>query len=150
MEAASSVPVDAIRVLLVEAGASFLALPLTRVRRVVRALPVYPLPATATGLLGLAEFTGEPIAVFDLGCLVGAAPCGRRSSPATVVVWTGPEDARELIGLAVDAAVEIVELPADDRPFAASGVVTREVAVAGRTVRLLNVDALETSHGTTA
>ena len=61
-------------------------------------MPVHPLPGASPELLGLAEFTGEPIPVLDLGRLVNAPPGARPTSPVTVVAWAGPPRARELVG----------------------------------------------------
>ena len=69
------------RFLLVQAGDRLCALPLARVRRVVRALPVCPLPGSAPELLGLAEFGGEPLPVLDLATLVGAPPPAGAAPP---------------------------------------------------------------------
>lgn len=104
------------RCLLVQAGDRLCALPLGRVRRVVRALTVRPLPGSAPELLGLAEFGGEPLPVFDLASLVGAAPGAGAASPVTVVVLAGPDGTTELAGLAAGAAVDI----ADVAPLAAA------------------------------
>ena len=73
--------------LLLRAGDDVCALPLSAVRRVVRALSVHPLPGAANELLGLAEFGGEPLAILDLARLVRAAPGANPACPVTVVVW---------------------------------------------------------------
>ncbi len=134
-----------LRALLVETGEYLCALPVNQVRQVVRALPIHPLPGASPELLGLAEFTGEPIPVLDLGRLVGAPPAARPANPVTVVVWAGPPDARELVGLAADAALEIVEIAPADVAAAGPGLVGGEVALGGRTTCLLNLEALGTA-----
>lgn len=130
------------RALLVETGEYLCALPVNRVRQVVRALPLHPLPGSAPELLGLAEFTGEPIAILDLGRLIGAPAAARPANPVTVVVWAGPPDAREPVGLAADAALEIVEIAPADVAAAGPGLVSGEVALGGRTACVLNLEAL--------
>jgi purine-binding chemotaxis protein CheW len=99
------------RCLLVQAGDRVCALPLARVRRVVRALPFTPLPGSAPELLGLAEFGGEPLPVLDLVLLIGAAPGAAAALPVTVVVVAGREGETEVAGLAADAALDVAEVP---------------------------------------
>src|SRR5215208_3550285 len=89
--------------LLVRAGEYSCALPLTAVRRVVRALTVHPLPGAAGELEGLAEFGGEPLPVLNLARLVNSPPGANPAYPVTIVTWVGPADAREMIGFAADA-----------------------------------------------
>ncbi len=138
----SDIGAASLRALLVETGDYLCALPVNRIRQVVRALPVHPLPGASPELLGLAEFTGEPIPVLDLGRLVGAPTGARPPNPVTVVVWAGPPDARELVGLAADAALEIVEIAPADVAAAGTGPVGGEVVVDGRPACLVNLEAL--------
>lgn len=95
--------------LLVRCGEKIAALPAAAVRRVVRGARLHPLPGAGPGLVGLAEFAGEPLAVLDLAQLLGEE---RRSSrpPVTVVTWLGGGEERELVGLGVDDAIEVAEL----------------------------------------
>ncbi len=97
--------------LLVRTGELVCALPLGSVRRVVHALTVYPLPGASPVLKGLAEFAGEPLPVLDLARLVSAPPGGQSAYPVTVVVWAGPADSRETVGLAADAALAVADVP---------------------------------------
>ncbi len=135
-------PSPALRALLVAAGEVLCAIPVGQVRGVVRALPVHPLPGAAPELLGLAEFTGEPISVLDLGRLVNAPAGARPAVPVTVVAWAGPPDARELVGLAADAALEIVEVPPAEATAADPGLVRGEITLGGRAVRVLDLETL--------
>jgi chemotaxis signal transduction protein len=127
------------RCLLVRAGDRLCALPLSRVRRVVRALAVTPLPGAAPELLGLAEFGGEPLPVLDLARLVGALPDPAAALPVTVVVLAGRDGETELAGLAADAAADIVEVPAaaGDR-----GAPTRAALAGDRPVTVVDLAAL--------
>lgn len=128
--------------LLVRAGDAVCALPLARVRRVVKALAVHRLPGAAAELLGLAEHAGEPLAVIDLGRLVGAAAGANPTYPVTVVVAAGPREAPELIGLAADSALEVVELTPSQVVGGDGGVAAGEVEVAGEVVRVVDLEAL--------
>ena len=142
MSASSGSGVGAFRALLVAAGESLCAIPVDQVRRVVRALPVHPLPGASGQLLGLAAFTGEPIPVLDLGRLLDAPPGGRPAAPVTVLAWTGSAGSRELVGLAADAALEIVEIASGEVVSPGTGLLFGEATVAGRTVRLMNLEML--------
>ncbi|MFH1177179.1 MAG: chemotaxis protein CheW [Acidobacteriota bacterium] len=132
---------EGMRCLLVQAGEHICALPLDQVRRVVRALAVRPLPGAAPQLLGLAEFGGEPLAVLDLARLVGAPPGARGSWPVTIVVTAGPPSAREAVGLAADAAIEITELPVEALS-GGGGLIRGEALLGERTVRLIDLERL--------
>ena len=128
--------------LLVRAGEYVCALPLVSVRRVVRSLTVHPLPGSAPELEGLAEFGGEPLPVLNLARMVNAAPGANPSYPVTVVVWAGPADAREIMGFAVDAALEVADVPSSSVVAGGGGFLLGEAPVAGRVVRVLNLEAL--------
>jgi purine-binding chemotaxis protein CheW len=128
--------------LLVRAGEYTCALPLAAVRRVVRALTVHPLPGAAGELEGLAEFGGEPLPVLNLARLVNASPGANPSYPVTVVVRVGPAEGREMLGLAADAALEVVHVPADSIVAGEGGFLQGEAPLGGEVVRILNLDAL--------
>ena len=134
--------------LLVRAGEYVCALPLGAVRRVLRALPLYPLPGSAPELKGLAEFAGDPLPVLDLARLARAPQGANPVFPVTVVAWAGPPESRELVGLAADAALDVAAVPAAAVVPAApgsggdGGLVAGEAIVAGQVVRVINLQAL--------
>lgn len=128
--------------LLVQAGEHVCALALSAVRRVVRALPVHPLPGSAPELKGLAEFAGEPLPVLDLARLVGAPPGATPQYPVTVVAWAGAAADRELVGLAADAALEVARVPAGSTVGGDGGLIAGEAAIDGQPVRVLDLAAL--------
>jgi len=134
-----------IRCLLIRAGECLCAIPLTQLRRVVRALVVHPLPGSAPELLGLAEFAGEPLPILDLATLISASPVATPAFPITVIAWAGPPDRREAIGLAADAALEIAELSIAQMTLAGDGVLQGDAVLAGQPARVLNLEALEAS-----
>lgn len=124
------------------------ALPLAAVRRVVKALPVHRLPGAASELSGLAEFAGEPLPVLDLALLVGAAPGANPAYPVTVICWAGGHgDARELVGLAADTAVEVVPVNPADVVAVEGGFTSGEVRVGEQVVRVLDLVALARKDG---
>jgi purine-binding chemotaxis protein CheW len=134
--------VDSTRHLLVRAGEYVCALPLATVRRVLRAVAVHPLPGSAPELKGLAEFGGEPLPVLDLARLVRAPQGANPLFPVTVVAWAGGDEARELVGLAADAALDVVSLPPGLPVGGDGGLVRGEAVVAGEVVRVLDLTTL--------
>lgn len=134
-----------VRCLLIQAGDCLCAIPLTQLRRVVRALVTQPLPGSAPELLGLAEFAGEPLPILDLATLIGASPVATPAFPVTVIAWAGPPDRREAIGLAADAALELAELSVAQMTLAGDGVLQGDAVMAGRPARVLNLEALGAS-----
>jgi purine-binding chemotaxis protein CheW len=128
--------------LLVRAGEHVCALPLAAVRRVVRALAVHPLPGASGELEGLAEFGGEPLPVLNLARLVNASPGANPSYPVTVVVRVGAAGSQEVLGLAADAALEVVHVPPDSIVAGEGGFLQGEAPLGGEVVRILNLEAL--------
>jgi purine-binding chemotaxis protein CheW len=127
--------------LLVRAGDYICALPLAAVRRVLRALTLHPLPGSAPELKGLAEFAGDPLPVLDLARLARAPQGANPIFPVTVVVWAGSGESRELVGLAADAALAVVQLSAAS-VGGDGGFVAGETVVAGQVVRVINLERL--------
>lgn len=130
------------RYLMVQVGEDLCLLPLHRVRRIVRDLDVTPLPGTSAELKGLAEFGGEPLPVLDLGQLVKAPPGPNPPYAVTVIAYAGPDEAQELIGLAVDAVLEVVTVPADAVAAVGDGVIRGEASLRETPVRLISLAAL--------
>jgi chemotaxis signal transduction protein len=130
------------RYLLVKAGESVCGLPLDRVRQVVPALNVYPLPTADPHLLGLAEYGGEPLPVFDLCALVRAHAGPAAEFPVTVVAWAGSGAEPESVGLAADGAVGLADLSGAAATVGDGGLVHGEVDVDGAPVRLIDLSAL--------
>jgi chemotaxis signal transduction protein len=140
--------------LLVRLGVATAALPAAAVRRVARSLPVAPLPGASGALLGLVEFGGEPLPVLDLAQLLersaaestapetraagGARPAAKPAPAVTVIAWVGDAGERELLGLAVDEALDVARLEPSDIPG--------EALHAGVPVRLVDLERLETGR----
>lgn len=141
------------RYLLVRAGEDLCLLPLAAVRRIVRDLQIVPLPGAAVEMKGLAELGGEPMPVLDLARLVGAAPGASPQYPVTIVAWAGgtgeagDDDeevagSRELVGLTVDAALEVVRVPPDAVVVGGEGIVRGEAPLGAGTARVISLMAL--------
>jgi chemotaxis signal transduction protein len=109
-------------VLVVRVGGRRLAIPVESLRRIVRALQVFPLPGAEARFAGLAQLGGEPLPVMDLGVLVGAAERTVAPNRLAVVVGIAGEAGEHLLGLAVDEAVEVMAASADDQPTASGRV----------------------------
>jgi chemotaxis signal transduction protein len=132
----------AIRCVLLQAGDRLCALPINQVRRIVRGVSTHPLPGAAPELLGLTESNGEPLAVLELAKLVGAPPGPQPAFPVTVIAWAGAPDVREVIGLACDAALAIVEVTVADITPTGTGALWGEATAEGRPVSVLNLERL--------
>lgn len=94
------------------------ALPVERVREIVRMRPVTPMPRVPAAILGVIALRGEVIQVVDLRRrlgLHGAEPTRR----SRIVVLHG-EDGRTT-GLLVDAVTEVLRLPESDIAASAPG-----------------------------
>jgi len=128
--------------LLVRAGQRICALPIGAVRRIVRALTVHPLPGASDELLGLSEFAGEPLPVVSLARLIQAPAGANPVHPVTVVVWIGEGEGREPLGLAADAALDVVALSADAIVGGDGGLIRGEAPVGDEVVRVLDLAAL--------
>lgn len=128
--------------LLVRAGQRVCALPIGAVRRIVRALDVHPLPGAAEELLGLSEFAGEPLPVVSLARLIQAPTGANPAHPVTIVVWIGEGEGREPLGLAADAALDVVTLPPGSVVGGDGGLIQGEAPVGSEIVRVLDLTAL--------
>lgn len=133
------------RFLLLSAGDRLAAVDARQVRRILRALPTVPLPGAQPELLGLAEYGGEPLPVLDLAQLIGAKPGPPPSFPVTVVVWVGPPSRPELVGLAADAALDLVRIPQEQVVPVGEGLVAGEVALPQGTAEVLDLSRLGAS-----
>lgn len=139
MNAAEETPV---RFLMVQAGGVEYLLPLARVQRVLAGLRLFPFPGASPAVAGLAQAGGEPLVVLDVERLVGAAGEPRTESAVIVIARAGPPEALETVGLSVDAALDIVELPVAAISRVHDGLVCGEASVAGRAARVLDLGAL--------
>lgn len=127
--------------LLVRVGALSCALPASDVVRVVRGLPCHPVPGSQAHLIGLAQYGGEPLPVLDLHALVEGGVSGVRHR-STVILGRGRRRDRSVLGLAVDDALRIVDLPDTAATDGALELVTDSVEVEGEAVKVLNTERL--------
>jgi hypothetical protein len=76
---------------------------------------------------------------------VGAAPGASPAYPVTVICWAG--GGRELVGLAADAALEVVPIDVSTVVSVEGGVAAGEARVGERVVRVLDLAALGRGDG---
>ncbi len=92
------------------AGAPY-ALPIERVREIVRLRPITPMPRVPELVLGVISLRGEVVQVLELARRLGAG--GRAPAPGSrIVVLHGEEG--PVVGLLVDAVTEVLRLPEDE------------------------------------
>lgn len=128
--------------LVVRAGATFCGLPVDRIRKVVRALPVHGIAGSNPVLLGLSQLDGEPIGVLDLGRLVGVGATGTTEHGVTVVALVGPPDRLETVGLAADEALQVASYEIEEGEILDPEATFSERSRGDRVVKLLNLSRL--------
>jgi len=122
------------------------AIPVERVREIVRMRPITPIPRTPDWLLGVISLRGEVVQVVDLRLSLGvaAAPAARGTR---IVVLHGDDD--RVAGVLVDEVREVLRLHPDEiSPAASSGLsVVSEVARKGSDfVSILDLDKVLGDH----
>jgi purine-binding chemotaxis protein CheW len=102
-----------------EVGGHTYALDVSQVREIVRWQPVTPLPNAPALIEGVVDLRGAVVPVVDLGRALGGAPVA--SGPRARIAVTEVDGL--VMGLAVDAAVEVVSVDVaqlDDPPALAT------------------------------
>jgi len=84
------------------------ALPIDRVREIVRLRPITPMPRVPALVLGVVSLRGQVVQVVDLGQRLGSAPT-EASPRARIVVLQG--DDPSVVALRVDAVTEVIRVP---------------------------------------
>ncbi|MCB9540398.1 MAG: chemotaxis protein CheW [Myxococcales bacterium] len=127
---------DPLDVLVVALGDAAMALRVTDLIGLERGRRVVGLPGAAPALRGLAGVRGEPIAVYDLGRLLGLGP--------TEPTWLALTRAAPDLALGFDRLVGFRRLPAAEVEAArrATDAVDRVVHTSEGPVGLLNTKAL--------
>jgi len=129
--------------LCVEVGGEPYALPIERVREIVRMCPLTRVPRAPALVLGVISLRGEILQVLDLRRALGAAalPPTRRSR---IVVLHG--EAGDVAGWLVDAVSEVLRVPEAELlpPPGAAGELVTAICVRGeRFVSLLEPDRMQ-------
>ncbi len=104
------------------AGASY-AVPVERVREIVRMGPVTPIPRTPEDVRGVISLRGEMIELIDLGRRLGLGSIEPSRRARIIVIKTGDG---EVVGLLVDTVRAVLRVSAEEiQP--ATGSATRAV-----------------------
>lgn len=93
---------------MVRCGEQRILVPAEAVVRIMGSVALTPIPGAAPEVLGLAQAEGEPLAVLDLGRIMGEVPKAGSMAPVVVEARSGFGD--EVLGLAVDEAVRLLEV----------------------------------------
>jgi purine-binding chemotaxis protein CheW len=88
------------------AGAPY-AVPVERVREIVRMRPVTPVPRSSEEVRGVVSLRGEMIELIDLGRRLGLGSIESSRQTRIIVVKTGDD---EVVGLLVDAVREVLRI----------------------------------------
>jgi purine-binding chemotaxis protein CheW len=119
------------------------ALPVERVREIVRLRPITPMPRVPEAVRGVLSLRGDIVQVIDLRRRLGLAP-DRTENPRRRIVVLGSEDG-QTTGLLVDRVSEVLRLRDDAlRPPTSrdSGTVTALAPHGERFVSVFDVDRI--------
>lgn len=135
--------------LIVHAGAERLAVPALAVVEVVPAVRLHPAAGSPPGVAGLARYRGTVVPVVDLYRLATGEDCPVRLSTRLVILDAATAAGPKRLGLLVDRADELRDLPAFDArtgyavtPADGQPDLGPLLAVEGGVVRLPDLDAL--------
>jgi len=125
------------RYLLVRSGGLRCAIPVAATKVVRKAPVVFPLPGSASRLLGLARVAGEPVAVVDLHALLD--PASGRSGEHNLTVVLRRPGGSSTVGLAVGEAFGVITIAdREDRRENDPGWIAGRTSVEGRSVAILD------------
>ena len=88
------------------------ALPIERVREIVRLRPITPVPRVPVAVRGVLSLRGEIVQVIDLRLRLGLAPSPAEGRRRRIVVLHG--DDGQMTGLLVDRVSEVLRLHDED------------------------------------
>jgi len=127
-------------------GAELYAVPIASIREVVELNGLTPIPMTSPVVPGVVNLRGSVIPVIDLSARFGRPPTAIGRRTCVIVVEAQAGDAREALGVIVDAvseAVEVDESQIEQRPAFGAGLrpdfVAGMLKLAGRFVVVLEL-----------
>jgi len=126
--------------LLLRAADDAYAVPVERVREIVRLRPITPIPRAPRAILGVVALRGEMIEVVDLRRRLGLPEAEPRRTRRIVVLHTAQGEAT---GLLVDAASDVLRVPDSalvPPPAGEAGAVVALCTWQERFVSVLDVD----------
>lgn len=118
------------------------AIPVERVREIVRIGPITPVPRVPADVRGVISLRGEIVQVVDLRRRLGSPPAEIGRASRIVVVFS---ESGRLAGLLVDAVTEVLRVAQDAlRPPACgdSGAVVALCTQGGRFVSLIDLERI--------
>ncbi len=125
------------------------ALPIERVREIVRQRPITPVPRVPAEVLGVISLRGRVIQVIDLRRRL-ALPAGAVGRRSRIVVAHDGEG--RVAGLLVDGVLEVVTVAEEalcDAPAGSGGAVEGLCRIGGRFVSVVDLDrAMDLDAGT--
>jgi purine-binding chemotaxis protein CheW len=86
------------------------AVPVERVREIVRMRPVTPVPRTPEEVRGVISLRGEMIELIDLSCRLGLGSIETSRKTRIIVIKAGDDD---VVGLLVDSVREVLRITDD-------------------------------------
>jgi purine-binding chemotaxis protein CheW len=140
-------PVVLRELLVFELGESSYAIPVDRVREIVRVRAITPIPHVPADVRGVIVLRGEVAQVVDLRMCLGL-PVSEHGRRTRIVVLHGEDD--RVAGLLVDAVHEVMRVPEDDlRPVAEGegGAVSELFLKNDDFVSILALDRVLDFHG---
>lgn len=136
-----------VELLVCELAGSGYALPVDRVREIVRMRQLTRVPRTPDWLVGVITLRGEIVQVLDLRMCLGL-PLGDVGRRTRIVVLHG--DDGEVTGLLVDGVREVLRVPADSiaaSSLAEGGAVNEMCRHGDEFVSLVDLDHVLERHG---
>ena len=130
-----------------EIAGSPYAVPVERVREIVRMRPVTPVPRTPEEVRGVVSLRGEMIELIDLGRRLGLGSIESSRRTRIIVVKTADD---EVVGLLVDAVKEVMRISNDAiQPATGSdtGAVSDLCKFRGEFVSMIELDRVLTLDG---
>jgi len=106
----SELDADVHRLLSFEIAGSPYAVPVERVREIVRMRPVTAMPRSPAEVRGVISLRGEMIQLIDLGLRLGLGRIEPSRRTRIIVIKTGED---EVVGLLVDAVREVMRITED-------------------------------------
>jgi len=103
-------PEDLRQLLTFEVDSTPYAVPVERVREIVRIRPITPLPRVPVEVRGVISLRGEIVEVVDLRRRLGLEPIETRRSTRIIVVSS---ETGKVAGILVDAVQEVLRIPED-------------------------------------
>jgi len=129
-------------VLAFQLGGLLWALPVTDVRELAEVLPLWCVPTLPHSVAGVAQHRGAVLPVLSRGAFLESEGEEDAFGPARQLLLLGREaDAPARLGIPVESVLGIEEL--EPTPADGPGPVRGRARLAGRPVRLLDLDGLE-------